>query len=195
MVLGSLAYRKNKDAIWKADIPLKYKRLIDYVPGKRVLELGAAEGVLALMMAQRKEKVFALEMRKERHEEAIKLQEQWRQLGYNVDRCEMVHGNIFDRLDLLQQVDCFVGVRSIYYLRDRIDEVFMEISRHVSHVMLSGNEERARTYFKANGNPDDKLGKYNFYASAEGMKSLLERTGFKISHVIDDGDPVVIAQK
>jgi len=195
MVLGSLAYRNNKGAIWNADIPRKYKRLIDYIPGNRVLELGAAEGVLALMMAQRKEKVFALEMRKERHEEALKLQEQWRQLGYSVERCEMVHGNIFDRLDLLQQVDCFVGIRSIYYLRDRIDEVFQEIGRHVPHVLLSGNKGRARAYFDANGEPDDKLGKYNFYASAEGMTSVLEKSGYKIKNVVSDGDPIVVARK
>jgi hypothetical protein len=58
---GSLAYRTNRKAIWRGDIPEKYTRLVDLVPGKRVLELGAAEGVLSLLLAQKKEKVFALD--------------------------------------------------------------------------------------------------------------------------------------
>ena len=67
---ASLAYRNNRKAIWRGNIPEKYTRLVDLVPGQRILELGAAEGVLSLLLAQKKEKVFALELKEERHEEA-----------------------------------------------------------------------------------------------------------------------------
>jgi hypothetical protein len=192
---GSLAYRTNKASIWGADVPAKYTRLIEHIRGSRVLELGAAEGVLALQLAQHKEKVFALEMKKDRHEEAIKLQDHRRQQGYDVDRCDMIYGNILDRLDLLEQADCLVGVRSIYYLRDRVDEVFSAVSRHVRHVTLCGNKNRAARYFESNGEPGDNLGKYNFYASIEGMTSVLGNHGFMITRVIPDGDPIVVAEK
>jgi hypothetical protein len=192
---GSLAYRTNRDSIWNAKVPEKYTRLSEHIHGSRVLELGAAEGVLALMMAQTKEKVFALEMRRERHEEALKLLEHRREQGYPVDRCEMIHGNILDRLDLLEQVDCFVGVRSIYYLRDEVDRVFSAVGKHVRHVTLCGNRNRARRYFEANGAPDDNLGKYNFYASIEGMTTVLGNHGYTITRVVTEGDPIVVGEK
>jgi SAM-dependent methyltransferase len=192
---GSLAYRTNKDSIWEAEIPAKYTRLLDHIHGSRVLELGAAEGVLALQLAQQKEKVIALEMKKDRHEEAVKLQEHRRQQGYDVDRCEMVYGSILDRLDLLEQVDCLVCIRSIYYLRDNIDDVFSAAARHVRHVTLCGNKNRAAKYFESNGEPGDKLGKYNYYASIEGMTTVLGNHGYTITRVITDGDPIVVAEK
>jgi SAM-dependent methyltransferase len=192
---GSLAYRTNKDSIWGAEIPAKYTRLLDHIHGSRVLELGAAEGVLALQLAQQKEKVIALEMKKDRHEEAVKLQEHRRQQGYDVDRCEMVYGSILDRLDLLEQVDCLVCIRSIYYLRDNIDDVFSAAARHVRHVTLCGNKNRAAKYFESNGEPGDKLGKYNYYASIEGMTTVLGNHGYTITRVITDGDPIVVAEK
>jgi hypothetical protein len=46
---GSLAYRTHRKAIWRLNIPEKYTRLVDLAPGRRVLELGAAEGVLSLL--------------------------------------------------------------------------------------------------------------------------------------------------
>jgi precorrin-6B methylase 2 len=192
---GSLAYRTSKTSIWNADIPAKYTRLLDHIHGSRILELGAAEGVLALQLAQQKEKVFALEMKKDRHEEAVKLQEHWRQQGFEVDRCEMVYGSIFDRLDLLTQVDCLVAIRSIYYLRDRIDEVFAAVVKHVRHVTLCGNKGRAARYFGSEEDPADKLGKYNFYASIEGMTTILGNHGYTITRVIADGDPIVVGEK
>jgi precorrin-6B methylase 2 len=194
-IKGSLAYRTNRDSIWNAELPAKYTRLLGHIHGARVLELGAAEGVLALQLAQQKEKVVALEMKKDRHEEAVKLQEHRRQQGLDVDRCEMVYGSILDRLDLLEQVDCLVGIRSIYYLRDRIDEVFAAAARNVRHVTLCGNKNRAARYFETNGESDDKLGKYNFYASIEGMTSVLGNHGYTITRVIADGDPIVVAEK
>ena len=70
----SLEYRRNRDAILGGDIPEKYTRLIDLVPGDRVLELGAAEGVLSLLLARTKASVIALEKKDHRHEEAQRLQ-------------------------------------------------------------------------------------------------------------------------
>ena len=88
----SLAYRYNKGSILGGDIPEKYTRLIDLVPGDRVLELGAAEGVLSLLLARTKASVIALEKKDYRHEEAQRLQAEWRDQGMDVDRCEMVLG-------------------------------------------------------------------------------------------------------
>lgn len=191
-VPGSLAYRKNRDAIWRGEIPEKYRRIIELVPGESVLELGSAEGVLSLLLAQRKQKVIALEMKTSRHEEALRLKAHWSKQGIDVGRCEMVPGRINDRLDLLQQVDTLLAVRSIYYLRDDIKDIFRTVGEHVENVVLCGNKNRARKYQIANGNPDDALGKFNYYASLEGMEELLEGCGYEVVRTVPDGDPIVV---
>ena len=192
---ASLAYRKNKEAIQHGDIPKKYTRVLDVVPGDRIIELGAAEGVLSLLLAERKQKVYALELRRERHEEGQRLQALRRKQGRNVDNCEMVLGDIRSRLDLLQQVDTLVAVRSIYYLRDQVEDVFAEVAKYVPNVVLCGNGNRARSFFEANGQPDDNLGRFNFYASAEGMSQVLQGAGYTITRTIPDGDAIVIGIK
>ena len=118
---GSLEYRKNKNAIKEGNIPAKYTRLLPFISGDRILELGAAEGVLSLLLAERKHKVYALELRPERHEEAKRLQQLWQSQGRDVSSCEMVLGDIRQKRELLPKVDTLVAVRSIYYLRDQVD--------------------------------------------------------------------------
>ncbi len=93
------------------------------VLGDRVLELGAAEGMLSLVLSRTKARVIAWEMRQPRHDEALRLQARWREKEIDVDRCEMVLGNIKDRLDLLEQVDTLLAVRSIYYLGEDAERV------------------------------------------------------------------------
>jgi protein-L-isoaspartate O-methyltransferase len=189
---GSLAYRKHREAIQRGIIPAKYERLLDLVPGDRILELGAAEGVLSLLLAERKRKVYAVELRKERHQEALALQELWRTQGRDVSRCEMVLGDLREHYDLLAKVDTLVGVRSIYYLRDQVRAVFSEVGKHVRNVVLCGNKNRAKLYFDTKGQPGDTLGHFNFYASIDGMREVLEDNGYTIEKVISEGDPIVI---
>ena len=192
---GSLAYRKNKEIIQRGTIPLKYTRLLDLIPGDRVLELGAAEGVLSLLLAESKTKVYAVELRKGRHEEALRLQELWRQQGRDVSHCEMLLGDLRDHFDLLPKVDTLVAVRSIYYLRDQIADVFSEVGKHVRYVVLCGNKNRAAHYFETNGHPADNLGPFNFYASIEGMRKVLEDSGYTVDKIVSEGDPIVIGVK
>ena len=190
---GSLAYRRNKEAIWAGEVPEKYTRIAAHVPGNRVLEFGAAEGVLALLIAQDKQQVFALEKRQERHGEALALQAAWQSMGYDVSRCEMVLGTLDDHPHLLEEVDTFVAVRSIYYLRDRIEPTFDLIGRHVEHVLLCGNRHRAKKYRQ--GRRGIELGEYNYYATAEGMAELLRGAGYRIVRTVDDGDPIVVGRR
>jgi protein-L-isoaspartate O-methyltransferase len=192
---GSLAYRKNKEMIQRGTIPTKYTRLLDLIPGDRILELGAAEGVLSLLLAERKRKVYAVERNRERHEEALRLQELWQAQGRNVSCCEMILGDLREHFDLLPKVDTLVAVRAIYYLRDQVADVFSEVGKHVRYVVLCGNKNRAQRYFETDGRPDDNLGPFNFYASIEGMRKVLEESGYTIDKVISEGDPIVVGVK
>ncbi len=192
---GSLAYRTNRKAIWKGDIPEKYARLVGLVPGQRILELGSAEGVLSLLLAQNKESVIALEMKPDRHAEALRLKSFWEEQGRKVGRCEMVLGNIKNQLHLLRCVDTVLAVRSIYYLRDDLKDVFDAVGRHVPNVVLCGNKNRARQYHESQGDPDDRLGKLNYFATLEGMTSLLQGCGYTIVNTVAGGDPIVVGAK
>ena len=187
-VVNSLAYRKNQQAIWNGFAPEKYTRLLPYITGKRVLEIGAAEGVLSLLLAETRD-VIALELRPERVKEGVALQDQWRKLGRPVDRCRFAIGDIRDRLDLLEGVDMIVAVRSIYYLRDDV-QAFVSHAK-VAQFLMCGNKNRAADWARGS---EDGLGYYNFYASVNGMKQLLTTAGYEITTVVAEGDPIVVGR-
>lgn len=186
---SSLAYRKAKDGIWNGDVPEKYARLLPYVRGHSVLEIGAAEGVLSLLLSRERavERVTALELRDYRHQEGLKLQARWRALGYDVARCTMVCDDIRNRFDLLESIDTLVAVRAIYYLREDAPRVLMHAFPHARRVVLCGNRGRQSKYRSSPGSET-----FNFLSSIEGMRALLVQAGYRVEEVLEEGDPVVV---
>jgi predicted nicotinamide N-methyase len=184
-VTGSLAYRNNESAILRGDLPAKYTRIIPHIPGKRIVEFGAAEGVLALALARQGREVTAIEANPERYASALKLARLW-----DVHHVSFVHGKIADNLHLLSGMDALVAVRVIYYLGDAIDAVFAEVARQIPAVVLCGNRNRADRWRA--GRPHEPLGDFNRYAAREGMRELLERHGYRIAEEETDGDEIVV---
>lgn len=197
MNIGSLSYRKNAEAVWRGDAPDKYRRLLPHITGKHILEMGAAEGVLALLLADRDPDahVMGLEMSPERHEVALALKERWLKLGKRVQRCDMVQGDIRSSFSLLYGVDTFVAIRAIYHLRESIDAVFDAVALRVPNVVLCGNPNRARRYTSGESEKKDNLGAFNYYAGVEGMKDVLETHGYTIGTVVSEGDPIVTGHR
>lgn len=184
---GSLAYRKNEDAILRGDVPPKYTRILPYVTGHKILEIGSAEGVLSLLLARQGKEVVALERNPERHEAAQRLRDAW-----DVSGVRFICGDIRNNLSWLKGVDTLLAVRVIYYFQDDIDEIFAEVSRRVRQVVLCGNKNRAARW--RHGNPDEPLGDFNRYAASEGMTDLLLRHGYKIAKEVTDGDEIVVGR-
>lgn len=182
---GSLAYRNNEAAILRGEPPEKYTRILPYIGGERILEIGSAEGVLSLLLARDGRQVTALELSRERHEDALRLAAAW-----GSDAVELVNGAIADRLDLLEGKDTLVAVRMIYYLRGAIDSVFAEVAKCVPRVVLCGNRNRADKWRA--GTPHAPLGEFNRYAAREGMRELLQRHGYRIAEEVTDGDEIVV---
>lgn len=187
-VTASLAFRKNEEAIFRGDVPEKYTRLVPLIPGKRILEIGSAEGVLALLLAKAGKEVIALERSPERHESAQRLRDTW-----GVTGPRFVCGDIRDSLDLLPAFDTLVAVRMIYYLRDDLDAVFAQAFTRIPNVVLCGNRNRADRYRA--GVKDEPGGPHNYYASLEGMKALLERHGYTVVSEVTEGDEIVVANR
>lgn len=194
MSQASLAFRKNETAIRAGEAPEKYTRLLPHIPGQRILEVGSAEGVLALLLAKQGKQVTALEANADRHEAAIELCLEWQgQKDFAPPR--FVNGRLGARLDLLDNIDTFVAVRMIYYLRDEIDWTFRHIAAKVPVVVLCGNRNRAHRYYTGTIPPDDGLGRFNYYASVGGMEDILKRHGYKVKRVVREGDPIVVGRK
>jgi hypothetical protein len=188
-VTASLAYRKNEAAIQRGDVPQKYLRLLPYITGNRILEIGSAEGVLALLLAKQGKDVIALERQPDRHAAALRLQDAW---GIEENSVLFGLGDIRDNLSRLEGIDTLVAVRMIYYLRDDLDTVFAEVAKKVPNVVLCGNRNRADR-FRA-GVQDKPDGPRNYYASRDGMKDLLERHGYRIVKEVIEGDEIVVGQ-
>lgn len=182
---ASLCFRKNEAAIMAGDVPEKYTRLLPHIPGERILEIGSAEGVLALLLAKEGREVTALERKAERHEAAQRLRDNW---GFSGVR--FICGDIRNNLFLLEGVETLVAVRMIYYLGDELDEVF---AKPVPNIVLCGNKNRAQWWRDGIPNRNDLAD--NYYASHEGMTDLLLRHGYKIKTVIEEGDPIVVGER
>lgn len=188
-MIGSYAYRTNTDAIWNGQAPKKYTRLLPYIAGDSIVEIGAAEGVLSLLLSERGVPVTALELRQERSHAALELQARWLSLGRKVETFRAVCGDIRHHLEVLDDAQTFVAIRTIYHLREDVDDVMAEVAKRVPFVVLSGNPNRAKRY--AAGDVSDELGRFNFYAGIDGMRQALERAGYTVGTVVAEGDPIV----
>jgi SAM-dependent methyltransferase len=191
-VTGSLAYRKNEAAILRGEVPEKYLRLLPFIPGQRILEIGSAEGVLALLLARIGREVTALEKSEERHESALQLYGEWLAREKNFRAPTFVNGEIGSNLGLLKDKDTLVAVRMIYYLGDAIDDIFAEVGRQVENVVLCGNGNRAARWRRG---IQEETKADNYYASREGMRELLKRHGFEIVNEVFEGDEIVIGRQ
>jgi hypothetical protein len=191
-VTGSLAYRKNAAAILRGQVPEKYTRILPYIQGDKIIEMGSAEGVLSLLLAKQGKQVTALELNAERHAAALRLCAAWQEKS-TFAAPQFVNGSISDHLDLLDGKDTLVAVRMIYYLRAELDAVIAAASKAVKTVVLCGNKNRAAQWEA--GVPDEVGGAENKYASLDGMKELLLRHGFAITATVAAGDPIVIGSR
>lgn len=187
---GSLAYRKNEAAILAGDVPDKYTRLLPFIKGQRILEIGSAEGVLALLLARQGKEVTALERSAERHETAQQLFAEWLGRERNFKAPTFINGDIADNLFALHNKDTLVAVRVIYYLGGRLNTVFADVAKFIPNVVLCGNKNRAERWRA--GRPDEPLGDFNRYAALEGMTELLERHGYRITQTVTEGDEIVV---
>lgn len=193
LVSASLAYRKHETEILKGNPPEKYTRLLPFIPGKHILEIGSAEGVLALLLARQGKDVTALERREERHMGAAKLFNEWSKWFSFPGAARFINGSISDHLDLLEGKDTLVAVRMIYYLGCDLDNVFAAAAKHVRNIVLCGNKNRAHWWREGLPNRNDRAD--NYYASAEGMRDVLIRHGYGIANECINGDPIVVGSR
>lgn len=192
--VSSVDYLAHEEILKEGLLPDKFARLLPLIEGDRILEIGSAEGILAMALTASKSKVVSLDITPARQEAGKKLQEAWIEAGRGeVTRCEFVCGDIFERFDLLGDADTVIASRVIYYFHEAMHDLISAcVERGVSSIVLVGNEYRAVAWDE---NRDGKeLGKYAYYSTVAGMKELLESHGYAVTTVIPEGDPIVVGR-
>jgi protein-L-isoaspartate O-methyltransferase len=187
----SVAFREYEDMLRNRQMPERYQRLLPYIKGDSVLEIGAAEGIFSLMLSATKSRVLSVDITPARHEGAKKLQDLWLKAGHDyAANCEYICGDIFERFELLESIDTVVASRVIYYFQERLDDLLTAIAKNAHHVVLVGNADRAEAW-ETRGD-GMKIGKYAYYATTAGMKDLLQRHGYTVTDTVVIEDPVVV---
>jgi len=190
----SIAFREYEEMLRKGEAPVRYQRLLPYIKGDSVLEIGAAEGIFSLLLTQTKRRVVSVDITPARHEGAKKLQDLWLQAGdSHAAKCEYICGDIFERFDLLVGIDTVVASRVIYYFQERLDDLMEAIAKNARHVVLVGNADRAEAW-ETRGD-GMKIGKYAYYATTAGMTELLQKHGYTVTDTMMIEDPVVVGSR
>jgi len=211
---NSLAFRHNEEKILSGIIPTKYKKILKHVEGNNILEVGAAEGVLSLLVAKENPNrhVIGLERHSLRYETSIELQKRWA-----INNCKFIKGEFIENFHLLKGIDTFIGIRTIYYFLHDTDKIFSEISKNCSRLILGGNANRSFgsgakrsikgiTEISVSGlNPNldyapyQKVGRNpNYYASARGMEEIGKKYGYETELLINETnkiDPLYVGTK
>lgn len=187
----SLAYRKNLEAILNGKPPVKYTRIVPFVPGDHVVEIGSAEGVLALLLAKEGKSVTAVEKNRERHDAAVDLRARW---GGQRLSLTLVCGDILELPHLLDDATTLVAIRMLYHLGERAHDVIAEAAKAgVKNIVLGGNKNRERRFLSG---LRSGLGEGERFATRQGMTELLAAHGYSLVHQASgDFDPIVVGER
>lgn len=191
-------FEENREEIFKGNVPKRYLEIAELVPGRDILEIGSADGTQALVLALRKNTVHGLELMPKQHEISLELKKAWLGLGRDVGNCHFHNGDACSHTELFSAADTVLMSRVVYHLRDGIDPLFRRIEDSgITNVVLVGCPLREKRW-RESGETGDSMGRYAYFASLEGMRSLVEKHGFHVSLSIpssEGGDPVVVASR
>lgn len=154
----------------------------------------AAVPRLALLLAQTKHRVIASEQNRERHEEALRLQRQRQETDLDVARCEMVHGDIRERLELLESVDTLIA-RSVDLLFARHHQAGVCRRLPSRRKRRVARQQGSRATITSRTGAGRSARAFNYFATLERMTSLLSDCGYRIARSVAEGDPIAVGAR
>ena len=190
----SLSYRKNLDAIVSGDFPKRFVEVGDLVEGESVLDVGGAEGSLALYLASKGKTVTVLEKSPERVQAGMLL----RQQVVGPDTRGTVSFILGDAIDVVPRLekrfDSIVFMRSLYYFRDDAVKLLSLARGFASQLILVANGNRERDFLSDPNYQHGGLGKFNFWSTLEGMDAAARMAGFTVANKVLQDDPILVAR-
>lgn len=187
-------YRENRKDIIEGIVPVRYAKIADVVPGRRILEIGSGEGVLALALARKGVEVVAVDFSRRRVNEAERIKSAWKKKGIDVDNVEFFVGGSREAIKFSSEADTLVAVNVAYHMKDEFEDLLDSLASSISNIVLVGNQNRANCWYLDKGK-SDKLGKWNYLATVEGMGSLLESRCFRVVQVEELDSPAVVGTR
>jgi SAM-dependent methyltransferase len=184
-------FRKNQKRIKRGEIPFRYSRIVPYVSGINVLDLGCGEGLLPLMLANPK-KVVGIDVSPKRINIANKLLHG----AYSSKKgfVSFVSGDATKYVCSSQLPETIVMNRVLYHFARDVSVIrdAMRDSGTVTEIVLIGNRDK-----KNLTSADHDLGEWIYYSTVEGMSQFLKEAGFADIEVaeIPDYDPIVVGRR
>ncbi len=190
----SLSYRKNLELIISGGFPKRFVEVGDLVEGESVLDVGGAEGSLALYLASKGKTVTVLDKSPERVEAGMMLVKQ----VVGPDPRGTVSFLLGDAIEVLPRLekrfDSIVFMRSLYYFRDDGVKVLSMARGLTSQLILVANGNRERDFLTNPKYQHGGLGKFNFWSTLEGMEVAARMAGFTVEDKILQDDPILVAR-
>jgi SAM-dependent methyltransferase len=192
-------FRKNKEAIRSGFVPERLVSFANQIPGKKILEIGSADGTLALELGRRGKEVVGLELTKYRHETAVWLREEWVKQGIPVQNVKFVRSSASNAQDYVFQAETLVLSRTLYHLGEEAFMLFEMACKSptIKYVAILGNRVKERI-FESGGSIPGLPGRYLKLSSLEGMSDFVQSFGFAVAlaqEATNSRDPMVIASK
>lgn len=183
----SFAYADCRVDVWHGRVPERFDSVRWEITGHRVIELGGAEGILALQLARYGHVVTSIDVDEASHAEALLLKNRWKVMfGSCIDDASFILGDVRENIDVLRDRDSLVAVRSFCHLGREDAEGILSAARVLGiwEVVLCGDERIAQ----------DSADPHHDLSSVDGMVRLLESADFKIFSIVPEGDPIVVAR-
>ena len=195
---------QRKDELLSGNVPSRYRDIEKIVSvlvkDKVVIDIGCNAGLVSLLCKKYgAKKVYGLDLSGLFIQQAKLVENTWIKKGIikNDDRLEFVKEDILDRLDLIEESDVFIFIRSIYYIGNwidvrfdmdnSIDKIFEIVKKKKNAiVLLQGNWRRKEAVERARGKYGNKL------STIPGMIDLLTDYGMEV-FIIDRAEHIVIA--
>lgn len=186
----STGFRHSHRRIQRGVYPRRFHTVLAAlgdVTGAKVLDLGGAEGTMAALLHDRgAAKVVLVDAQEERIEVAKAL---------HGGKFPIVEGNVLDHLECLEDIDTIVCLRMLYHMGESVHPLFRAIQESgVRRILLQGRLDLLRRPPKISAEGAANL-TGPVLRTPDGMKRLLEKYGFTVSHTRGGRYPIVVGTR
>lgn len=184
-------FREYHEMISGGEIPPRYSRLVPFISGSSILDVGCGEGLLPLVLAK-PAKVVGIDISPKRVEIANDLLNG----PYSAKKgfVSFISGDAIQYICTSPLPETVVMNRVLYHFAQDVLLVrdALRKSTAVKAVVLVGNN--AKKNLTAS---EHDLGKWVHYSTVEGMSKFLNEAGFTNVKIVEisDSDPIVIGSR